>query len=141
MLPWRRPHLSFLSSSRFSPACTGSVAVAAMPVHVTLYSGRVGKHKGGTSHTKKTSTRRLNFMTPQFIINQMQHFFKCWGQTFRQYQPAGVGRRESELTSALTAAAVDEEELDGSARSCRASSPTPRAGAAQDAPHGETRRV
>ena len=36
MLPWRRFHLSYLITPRFSPACTGiSVAVAALPVHGT----------------------------------------------------------------------------------------------------------
>jgi len=38
MLPWRRFHLSYLIkiiTPRFSPACTGSVAVAALPVHDT----------------------------------------------------------------------------------------------------------
>ena len=33
MLPWRRSHLSYLITPRFSPACTGSVAVAALIVH------------------------------------------------------------------------------------------------------------
>ena len=33
MLPWRRSHLSYLITPRVSPACTGSVAVAALPVH------------------------------------------------------------------------------------------------------------
>ena len=32
MLSWRRFHLSYLITPRFSPACTGSVAVAALPV-------------------------------------------------------------------------------------------------------------
>ena len=32
MLPWRRSHLSSLITSRFSPACTGSIALAALPV-------------------------------------------------------------------------------------------------------------
>ena len=42
-----------------------------------------------------------------------------------------------ELKSALAAAAADEDELGGSARSCRASSPAPRAGGeTQDAPRG-----
>jgi len=35
MLPWRRFHLSYLITPRFSPACTGSGAVAALPVHDT----------------------------------------------------------------------------------------------------------
>ena len=33
MLPWGRSPLSYLITPRFSPACTGSVAVAALPVH------------------------------------------------------------------------------------------------------------
>ena len=42
-----------------------------------------------------------------------------------------------ELKSALAAAAADEDELGGSARSCRANSPAPRAGGeTQDAPRG-----
>ena len=59
----------------------------------------------------------------------------------RQYQATAVGRWEPELTSALAAAAADEDEPCGSARSRRASSPAPRAGAAQDAPRGGTRRA
>ena len=52
-----------------------------------------------------------------------------------------VGRLKPELTSALAAAAADEDELGGSARSRRASRPASRAGAAQDAPRGGTRRA
>ena len=41
MLPWRRSHLvRTFHHYRFSPACTGSVAVAALPVHDKLKSRR-----------------------------------------------------------------------------------------------------
>ena len=33
MLPWGRSPLSYLITPRFSPACTGSFAIAALPVH------------------------------------------------------------------------------------------------------------
>ena len=59
----------------------------------------------------------------------------------RQYQATAVGRWEPELTSALAAAAADEDEPGGSAGSHRTSSPAPRVRAAQDTPHGGTRRA
>ena len=37
MLPWRRFHLLYLITPRISPACAGSVAVAALPVHDTVH--------------------------------------------------------------------------------------------------------
>tara|TARA_B100000524_G_scaffold240598_1_gene128531 strand:- start:377 stop:646 length:270 start_codon:yes stop_codon:yes gene_type:complete len=52
-----------------------------------------------------------------------------------------LGRWEPELTRSLAAAVADEDELGGSGRSRWASSPAPRAGAAQDAPRGGTRHA
>ena len=53
-----------------------------------------------------------------------------------------VERWKPERTTALAAAVADEDELGGSARRSRkASRPAPRAGVAQDAPRGGTRRA
>ena len=75
MLPWRRFHLSYFITPRFSPACTGSVAVAALPVHdINNYVNELNKHFSEKTFNKQMHCFKKINVYDHDVLNVFKRF-------------------------------------------------------------------